>query len=248
MITALASACTVYTLNIHYRGKCKKHVPKWMKVIFFKIAAKILFVCIKNRVNFKFKFSNNFQMEYHSEKSRNSSTANSNLSKMINNNFESSESNYSVKYTCCAKNYYETISCNNYVPSTLFKASPIINLNDSVIPKKINSIKSKIISIHSSEDANILINNKLNQKNYLTTLVNNVYCSRDLGRDTIIKTINKFCESLENAEIRLKRIEINEQIQNEWTFLSKIVDRLFFCILNVITFFIFADLIYAISI
>jgi nicotinic acetylcholine receptor len=64
MIISLASTCTVFTLNIFYKGEDCKPVPPIIQLIFFRLIGRIVFVSLFknfnyfiNKIGFVFKFT-----------------------------------------------------------------------------------------------------------------------------------------------------------------------------------------------
>lgn len=239
LIISLATASTVFTLNIFKRGDDEEPVPNWLQKVFFDIVARILFI--------KLKADRSLTMS---------------VKEMLN---ESKKKFFSLnspdKVNCSKINEIKKESVIQIASTTsnvtnsklLLRASPFINDNNQ--RRKKISLNSDNLSAKTLENVENNINNKENQNDDKFYAIasssdksNNKHGLRPGSFSPNIFSIDhsvqdsnlndnerkQFGSVLKSLTKNLDRTELREaitlyklELKDQWTDLAKVVDTLF---------------------
>ena len=215
IVILFSTGMSVITVNINSKGQRGSEVPKTVKKIFFNYVARILRIKLQSVA---------------SRRELNNRLLNENA--MSSDHMESFINTYiSKSKTCTELKLAPKLQCKRKFISN-------VKINNLSIPNIKLKNRTRVNSINRSFDSN----RDYHENNILKSIKRN-FNSNDLNHsdlELVIKNyfgdfIGKINNSIEKNETILLEREIRKVIQNEWTDLAIILDRLFFIFLFSIT-------------
>jgi hypothetical protein len=220
IVILFSTGMSVLTININNNGQRGNQVPKMIKKIFFNYVARILLIKIDS-VKSRRDLNNRWLNE-------SSNTASSDHIKKFINNFNSN------RKTSDEQNLVPKLQCKRKFISNV----KVNNGNATSIQNMRMKNRSRAYSLKRSANSN-----KDDHENDILKSINHNFNSNNLNQsdlEIIIKNyfqdlIVKIKNSIDKNQTRLFEKEIRTVIQNEWTDLAIVLDRLFFIFLFSIT-------------